>query len=110
VTSRSESEDVSVAEELLRLARERYPPGGSADGTPGFEHFERGPLAAAVSYFEREFDEALEAAAGVRFYMTVGTFFPAMAFFAARVGSGIQVLSFTVDDEYGAILNEDPDD
>ena len=70
MTGPPEREHVSVSEELLRDARQRYPPEGSPDGTPRLEHFELGPLAAAVAYFEREFDRALEAAAGVRFYTT----------------------------------------
>ena len=110
MTGAPEREHVSVSEELLRDARQRYPPEGSPDGTPRLEHFELGPLAAAVAYFEREFDRALEAAAGVRFYTTVGTFFPAMAFFAARVGEGIEVLSFTVDDDFWSNVDNDPDD
>jgi hypothetical protein len=62
-----------------------------------------------MAYFEREFDDALEAAAGIRFYMTVGSFFPAMAFYAARVGDGIEVLSFSVDDQYWENVDSDPD-
>ena len=66
---------VITSEELLSQARALYPPGGSVDGTPRLELFERGPLAAAIAYFEREFDEATEAAAGIRFCTTVGHFF-----------------------------------
>ena len=56
-----------------------------------------------------KFDNALEAAAGIRFYTTVGTFFPMMAFYAARVGPHIEIISFTVDDDYWETIEHDPD-
>ncbi|HVC71379.1 MAG TPA: hypothetical protein VNC61_14080 [Acidimicrobiales bacterium] len=109
VVAHRSRERVTVSDELLGEARRRYPPGGSADGTPRFELFESGPLAGAVAYFERQYDNSPEAAAGVHFYTTVGTFFPAMAFYAARVGDHVEIISFTVDDDYWGLIEDDPE-
>jgi len=108
-------ERVVASEELLREARLRFPPEGSADGTPRFEHFENGPLAAVIEYFSRDFDGAPEAAAGVKFYVTVGSFFPAMVFYAMRVGDDdggdhIEVVSFVPHEEYWDVIGDDPED
>ncbi len=102
-------ENVAIGDELLGQARLRYPPGGSVDGTPSFELFESGPLAAAAEYFSRQYENAPEAAAGVRFYVTVGTFFPVMAFYAARVADAIAIISFTVEDNYWEMIEGDPE-
>jgi hypothetical protein len=91
---------VRASEEVLNDARIRFPPGGSADGKPRFEHFVNGPLEATIEYFEREFETAPEAAAGVRSYMTIGTFFPAMVFYAARVDDHIEIIAFDIDEDY----------
>jgi hypothetical protein len=73
--------------------------------------FEAGPLAAAIEYFQREFDNATEEAPGIRFHATVGTYFPAMAFFAARVGTeGIEIIGLSVDDQYDETTGLDPED
>ncbi len=108
-------ERVVASEELLREARLRFPPEGSADGTPRLEHFENGPLAAVIEYFSRDFDGAPEAAAGVKFYVTVGSFFPAMVFYAMRVGDDdggdhIEVVSFVPHEEYWDVIGDDPED
>jgi len=106
-----ERESVTVSDEVLREARGRFPVGGSAEGKPSYELFETGPLAAATAYFEREFDNALEEAAGIRFHMTVGTYFPAMAFYAARIGTtGIEIIDLVVDDQYEETIGRDPED
>ncbi len=111
----SRRERVVASEDLLREARLRFPPGGSVDGTPRFEQFESGPLAAVIEYFSRDFEGAPEAAAGVKFYVTVGSFFPAMVFYAMRVGDDtggdhVEVVSFVPDDDYWDVIGDDPED
>ena len=97
----------------MEEARLRFPTGGSADGTPRFEQFVEGPLAAVIEYFSRDFDGAPEAAAGVKFYVTVGSFFPATVFYAVRVrddvgGEHVEVVSFVPDDDYWDVIGDDP--
>ena len=100
---------VTASEGLLSEARRRFPPGGSADGTPSFELFESGPLEATIGYFEHEYENAPEAVAGIiKFYVTIGTFFPAMVFYAARVEDHIEIIAFTVDDDYWEQIGGDP--
>jgi hypothetical protein len=111
----SRREHVVASGELLRAARLRFPPGGSVDGTPRFEQFVDGPLAAVIEYFSRDFDGAPEAAAGVKVYVTVGSFFPAMLFYAMRIsdhagGDHIEVVSFVPDDDYWDVIGDDPED
>ena len=47
--------------------------------------------------------------------MTVGSFFPAMVFYAMRVGDDtggdhVEVVSFVPDDDYWDVIGDDPED
>ncbi len=48
----------------------------------------------------RRFDDAPEAAPGIRVWVTIGVpLFPPMAFYAAAVSDYIELLDFTVEDD-----------
>ena len=64
-------DEVKCSDLLLEHARELFPPGGSVAGSPSFELFCEGPLRAAIELFSRQFDEAPEAAAGVKVWVTI---------------------------------------
>ena len=51
---------------FLATAKERFPVGGSAEGRPSYELFERGPLEAASELFSRSFDDLFEIVPGIR--------------------------------------------
>ena len=44
---------MSLRPRISYARRDSIPPGGSVDGTPRFEQFESGPLAAVIEYFSR---------------------------------------------------------
>lgn len=101
---------VRASKHLLDHANQDFPAGGSVDGTPTFETFADGPLAAATEYFMRRFDEAPEAAAGIRVWVTIPLpVFPPMAFYAAMVGDHIELLDYSAEDaeEYWALFGDD---
>jgi hypothetical protein len=86
---------VRVSQHLVTNAQSIFPPGGSVIGNPSYEAFEAGPLAAAKQFFGRAFDEAPEAAAGIRVWITIDLpLFPPMAFYAALVGGNDEVENF----------------
>jgi hypothetical protein len=102
---------VRCSEQLVRHARSEFPPGGAADGTPAFEHFAAGPLAAATEFFMRQFDEAPEAAAGIRVWVTIKVpLFAPMAFYAAEVGDHVELLDYSSEDaaDYWELYGDDP--
>lgn len=103
-------EPVAVAGELLGKARQRFPPGGSVDGTPSFELFEHGPLQAAIELFGRRFDEAPTVEAGVdslRWVSTMSALFGPMVFFALRTIDHIEIVDYVEDEGYWD-LDDDP--
>jgi len=91
-------------------ASEYYPSGGTEEGRPTLWHFEHGPLDAARQYFSRRFDDALVESEGspIRYWVTLSSFFPALGFFAARVGDHIEILDFDVDESYWDLVGDDP--
>lgn len=102
---------VRCSEHLLAHARAQFPPGGSAHGAPSFEQFSDGPLAAATEFFRRRFDEAPEAAPGIRVWVTIALpLFAPMAFYAAQVGSHVELLDYSAEDaaEYWEQYGEGP--
>lgn len=86
---------------------------GSAAGAPRYELFEAGPLEAAPEFFARRFDEAPEAAAGIKVWVTIDLpFFPPMAFYAALVADHVELLDVTIEEpqDYWSLTNGDPTD
>lgn len=70
---------------FIQSAQRHFPPGGSAEGKPSFELFERGPLRAVEELFSRAFEDQPEGleGTGIRFATTHQVpAFPAMTFFA----------------------------
>ncbi len=104
---------VEVAELLIEHAQQLFPPGGSAAGAPSCELFEAGPLAAAQEFFARRFDEAPEAAGGIKVWVTIDLpFFPPMAFYAALVGDHVELLDVTIEEpqDYWNLIGGNPTD
>ncbi|HEV2070333.1 MAG TPA: hypothetical protein VGR26_11105 [Acidimicrobiales bacterium] len=104
---------VEVADFLIEHAQQLFPSGGTPAGAPSYELFEAGPLAAAREFFARRFDEAPEAAAGIRVWVTIDLpFFPPMAFYAGLVGDHVELLDVTIEEpqDYWNVIDEDPTD
>lgn len=98
----------------MERAHALYPPGGSTDGRPSFELFERWPLRAVEELFSRKFEEQPEAVegTGIRFAMTHGMpVFPAMVMYACMGTDGaVELLDVVVDDDYFDLIANDPSD
>ena len=96
----------------MEKAREYYPSSGSGEGRPTLWHFERGPLEAARQFFSRSFEEGLVESQGspVRYWVTRSSFFPALGFFAIRVGDYIEILDFDIDESYWELVGDDPEE
>jgi hypothetical protein len=106
-------DDVRCGHLFWEHARELFPPGGNAGGAPSLELFRVGPLRAAIEFFRRQFDEAPEAAAGIKVWVTIAPpWFPPLVFYAARVADHIELLDVTSEDpqEYWAMIESDPRD
>jgi hypothetical protein len=103
---------VDVAADLLSRARSEYPPAGSVDGRPRLGQFQDGPLGGAKSYFSREFDNAPAAdeEGRVRYYVTTGTYFPPIVFYAAKIDGVVTIIDYDADDDYWDLIENDPDD
>ncbi|MBW3537499.1 MAG: hypothetical protein KY395_07000 [Actinobacteria bacterium] len=102
---------VEVSDFLIEHARQLFPSGGSAAGAASYERFEAGPLVAAREFFARRFDEAPEAAAGIKVWVTIDLpFFPPMAFYAALVGDHVELLDATIEEpqDYWNLVDGDP--
>jgi len=99
---------------FVERARTLFPPGGSAEGRPSFEHFEAGPLRAVELAFSLDWEGQLEAleGTGIRFVMTHAVpVFPAMTFYAVLgTDDVVELLDVTVDEDYFEMLEGDPDD
>ncbi len=96
---------------LIQHAQQLFPPGGSAGAAPSYELFEAGPLAAARQFFARRFDDAPEAAGGVKVWITIDLpLFPPMAFYAALVGDHVELLDVTIEEpqDYWNVIEDDP--
>jgi len=95
---------------FLATAKERFPVGGSAEGRPSYELFERGPLEAASELFSRSFDDLFEIVPGIRAIDTLHTpFFPPITFYAVLVDDYIEIVSLSIDDTYWELLDGDPE-
>lgn len=94
---------------FLQLARELYPPGGSAAGQPSFDLFETGPLAAFEELASRAFEELAEPAAGIRCWTTISVpLFPPMTFFCLLTTDDVvEVIDVAVDEDYDWGVPED---
>lgn len=104
---------VVVSDFLIEHAKAMFPPDGSASGSPRYEVFEDGPLAAAQRLFEHWFDEAPEAVAGIKHWITIELpFFPPMVFYAALVDDHVELLDVTVHEpeDYWDLVDDDPYD
>ena len=105
---------VRRSDDFVAKAREVFPPGGDAEGRPSFELFEERPLRAVQEKLSIDFEGCPESEPGspIRVVATAHVpFFPAMIFYAIAVTDGtVEIIDFTVDDEYFDLINRDPDD
>lgn len=99
---------------FLTAAKNLYPPGGSADGTPSFELFEAGPLKGAETQFALAFDDLPAAIDGVaiKAVITHGVpIFPAMVFYGMLATDGaVDLIDVTIDPDYFDQIADDPND
>lgn len=99
---------------LLAHARDRFPSGGDPGGQPSFELFEERPLRAVEDKLARDFEGCPEAEQGlpVRIVATAHVpLFPAMTFYAVLLTDDtVEILDFTIDDEYFDLIEHDPKD
>lgn len=106
--------EVTRSETLLEHARERFPPGGDPEGRASFELFEERPLRAVEDRLARDFEGCPEAEPGmpVRIVATAHVpLFPAMTFYAVLIADGtVEILDFTIDEEYFDLIGGDPTD
>jgi 5-enolpyruvylshikimate-3-phosphate synthase len=96
-------------------AKSYFPMGGSTDGRPSFELFERLVLRGAAAQLARQFDELPVSVAGVpaiRHVMSVNSpFFPAFIIYAMLLDDGvIEMIDLEVDTDYMHLIADDPDD
>ena len=104
--------EVRRSETLLEHARERFPPGGDPEGRASFELFEQRPLRAVEDRLALDFEGCPEAEPGlpVRIVATAHVpFFPAMTFYAVLITDDtVEILGFTIDEEYFDLIADDP--
>ena len=99
---------VKVTDECRARALVQYPPEGSVDGRPRFDHFVLGPLDAAKVLLGTNFEDFPEEGGAV---VTAGTaLFPPIVFYAERVGDVIEIFHFEPDDDYWDQIASDPFD
>ncbi len=104
---------MAVSDFLIEHAKAMFPPGGSVSGSPRCELFEDGPLVAAQRLFEHWFDEAPEAVAGIKHWITIELpFFPPMVFYAALVDDHVEPRHVTIHEteDYWDLVDDDPYD
>ena len=103
---------VVVSENTYREAQAHFPSGGSGDhGEPSFELFETRPLQAARDLFGAAFDSLPEAeiGTGIRYWITVDAFFPALVFYGVLLTTGeVEIISVAVDPDYWDTIGDDP--
>jgi hypothetical protein len=102
--------EIRHSPDFLAAAKEHFPAGGSAAGSPSFELFARGPLEASSELFSRSFEDLFELVPGIRALDTLHTpFFPPITFYAALVDDYIEIVSLSIDDSYWELLDGDPE-
>ena len=92
-----------------------YPPGGSPDGRPSFELFERLILRGVELQFSLQFDDlpvALQEVPSIRHVMTHAVpYFPALVIYGILLTDGaVELLDLEVDEDYWDLIANDPDD
>ena len=98
----SQRRPVRRSDLFLETARQSFPPGGSPDGRPSFELFERGPLHAAEELCALAFEQMAEPYPGIRAWTTIAVpFFPPMTFYAVLDTTGVvDLMDLTIDTDY----------
>ena len=94
---------VEVSAEVRARAVQEFPPGGSADGRPSYQLFCERALDPVVEAWARDFEASPEAQPGipVRVALTFpAPFFPPMAFYGILVSDHVEIIDYTVDEEY----------
>lgn len=108
----AERRSVVVSETTYEEARAHFPSGGTGDrGEPSFELFQARPLQAARDLFSAAFDSLPEAeqGTGIRYWITVDAFFPALVFYGVLLTTGeVEIISVTVDPDYWETIGDDP--
>jgi hypothetical protein len=103
---------VVVSETAYEEAHAHFPSGGTGDEKePSFELCEVRPLQAARDLFGAAFESLPEAepGTGIRYWITVDAFFPALLFFGVLLATGeVEIISVTVDDDYWNTVGDDP--
>jgi hypothetical protein len=102
---------VELTPQFQRSVEQRYPRGGSSDGAPSYEHFERLILPAVQFAFGRGFDE-LDALEELRICQTVPTpiFPPIVVFGRLRDDDTVELIDLAPDEDWFNMMNELPDD
>ena len=102
--------EVRLSDSFRAEAAVHFPPGGSIDGKPPWEMFEKGPLRAAIQAFGEDFEGNAIAYDPVRIVQMPPTvFFPPMTIYAILVEDWVEIMSIDVDSDYFGRIN-DPDD
>jgi hypothetical protein len=105
---------VVLSDAARRKAKLLYPDGGSPDGRPSFELFERTILAAALLRFARGFDDlpTIDGLDSIRFVTTHQVpLFPATVFYGILGTDGvIEMIDFDPDEDSFTLLESDPDE
>jgi hypothetical protein len=103
-------EQVIVASAVLAQAREEFPPERTDDGRPSFRDFCEGPLEAAKLLFSRRFDTAPNPEPGIasiRQWDTMSKIFGPVVFYAMRVESHIEIISYLRQGDYWDQVGDD---
>lgn len=103
---------VTRSDHFVAKAREHFPEGGDAAGRPSFELFEQRPLRAVEEKLALDFGGCPPSEPGspIRIVATAHVpSFPAMVFYAmALTDDSVEILDFTIDDEYFKLVEDDP--
>ncbi len=100
---------------FIEQAERLFPRGGSAEGRPSFEDFERGPLKGAETAFSLAFEaqrQHMEGVGGIR-YVTVPptSLFGPLVISACLLADGVvEVVSVIEDEGYWELIAGDPSD
>lgn len=94
--------DVRLSEVFLARASEVYPAGGSAEGQPSLEVFNREVLPIAIRAFGDSWEQlSFDAIQSVRFLLiAMPPFFGAIVFFGVLVDDHVELVDIEDDPEY----------